>query len=66
MKPRISVLTIGVSDLERSLVFYRDGLGLPTGERPPARLPSPLDTMLRAARKSTRSCSRPSAPERAS
>jgi catechol 2,3-dioxygenase-like lactoylglutathione lyase family enzyme len=30
MKPRISVLTIGVSDLERSLVFYRDGLGLPT------------------------------------
>lgn len=30
MKPRISVLTIGVADLERSLVFYRDGLGLPT------------------------------------
>lgn len=30
MKPRISVLTIGVSDLERSLAFYRDGLGLPT------------------------------------
>jgi len=30
MQPRISVLTIGVSDLERSLAFYRDGLGLPT------------------------------------
>jgi catechol 2,3-dioxygenase-like lactoylglutathione lyase family enzyme len=30
MKPRISLLTIGVSDLERSLAFYRDGLGLPT------------------------------------
>ena len=30
MKPRISVLTIGVTDLERSLEFYRDGLGLPT------------------------------------
>jgi hypothetical protein len=30
MKPRIKVLTLGVSDLERSLVFYRDGMGLPT------------------------------------
>jgi catechol 2,3-dioxygenase-like lactoylglutathione lyase family enzyme len=30
MKPSISVLTLGVADLERSLVFYRDGLGLPT------------------------------------
>ncbi len=30
MKPRISVLTLGVDDLERSLAFYRDGLGLPT------------------------------------
>jgi catechol 2,3-dioxygenase-like lactoylglutathione lyase family enzyme len=30
MKPRISVLTLAVADLERSLVFYRDGLGLPT------------------------------------
>ena len=30
MKARITVLTIGVSDLERSLRFYRDGLGLPT------------------------------------
>jgi uncharacterized protein len=30
MKPRIKVITLGVDDLERSLVFYRDGLGLPT------------------------------------
>jgi catechol 2,3-dioxygenase-like lactoylglutathione lyase family enzyme len=30
MKPRITVITIGVDDLERSLCFYRDGLGLPT------------------------------------
>jgi catechol 2,3-dioxygenase-like lactoylglutathione lyase family enzyme len=30
MKPRITVLTIGVEDLERALVFYRDGLGLQT------------------------------------
>lgn len=28
MKPRISVLTLGVDDLERSLSFYREGLGL--------------------------------------
>ena len=30
MKPRISVITLGVDDLRRSLAFYRDGLGLPT------------------------------------
>lgn len=30
MKPRITVLTIGVDDLQRSLEFYRDGLGLGT------------------------------------
>lgn len=30
MKPRISVLTLGVTDLERAVAFYRDGLGLPT------------------------------------
>ncbi len=30
MKPRITVITIGVDDLERSLRFYRDGLGLKT------------------------------------
>lgn len=29
MKPRITVLTLAVADLERSVRFYRDGLGLP-------------------------------------
>jgi uncharacterized protein len=28
MKPRITLLTLAVDDLERSLAFYRDGLGL--------------------------------------
>jgi len=30
MRPRITLLTIGVDDLERSLRFYRDGLGFPS------------------------------------
>lgn len=30
MKPHIKVLTLGVEDLDRSLAFYRDGLGLQT------------------------------------
>ena len=30
MKPRITVITLAVTDLERSLIFYRDGLGLAT------------------------------------
>jgi uncharacterized glyoxalase superfamily protein PhnB len=30
MKPRITLITLGVDDLEKSPVFYRDGLGLPT------------------------------------
>ena len=30
MKPRITVLTLGVDDLERAVYFYRDGLGFPT------------------------------------
>jgi len=30
MKPRIKVLTLAVEDLNRSLAFYRDGLGLRT------------------------------------
>ena len=32
MQPRVTVITIGVDDLEKSLRFYRDGLGLPTEE----------------------------------
>src|SRR5438094_5752061 len=30
MKPRIKVITLGVSNLEKSLAFYRDGMGLAT------------------------------------
>jgi hypothetical protein len=30
MKPRIKLITLGVADLEKSLAFYRDGMGLPT------------------------------------
>ncbi len=30
MKPHITIVTLGVADLERSLAFYRNGLGLPT------------------------------------
>jgi uncharacterized protein len=30
MEPRISIITLGVADLERSITFYRAGLGFPT------------------------------------
>lgn len=30
MEPRISIITIGVRDMARSICFYRDGLGWPT------------------------------------
>jgi catechol 2,3-dioxygenase-like lactoylglutathione lyase family enzyme len=30
MKPRLTVLTLGVDDLERAVAFYRDGLGFRT------------------------------------
>ena len=30
MKAQINVITLAVNDLERSVAFYRDGLGLPT------------------------------------
>ena len=30
MKPRITLITVGVDDIRRSLAFYRDGLGLKT------------------------------------
>ncbi|GAP36245.1 VOC family protein [Piscinibacter sakaiensis] len=30
MRPRISLVTLGVDDLDAALRFYRDGLGLPT------------------------------------
>ena len=30
MEPRITLITLGVDDLDRAVSFYRDGLGLPT------------------------------------
>lgn len=35
MKPRISMITLGVTDLERSINFYEKGLGFPRMESPP-------------------------------
>ena len=35
MQPRISMITLGVSDLARSIEFYEQGLGLPRKESPP-------------------------------
>ena len=32
MEPRVSLLTLGVSDLQRTVAFYRDGLGWPKSE----------------------------------
>lgn len=29
MEPRVTVITLGVSDLERAVAFYRDGIGWP-------------------------------------
>ena len=34
MKPRISIITLGVSDLEKSIKFYKEGLGFPRKESP--------------------------------
>ena len=30
MTPRITVIMLGIDELERELPFYRDGFGLPT------------------------------------
>ena len=35
MKPRISMVTLGVADLARSIKFYKEGLGFPQMESPP-------------------------------
>ena len=32
MEPRVSLLTLGVNDLQRAVAFYRDGLGWPKSE----------------------------------
>ncbi len=35
MKPRISMITLGVRDIDRSVEFYEKGLGFPKMESPP-------------------------------
>ena len=35
MKPRISMITLGVSDLAKSVKFYEEGLGFPRMDSPP-------------------------------
>ena len=34
MKPHITMITLGVADLDSSIRFYRDGLGLPLKDGP--------------------------------
>jgi catechol 2,3-dioxygenase-like lactoylglutathione lyase family enzyme len=34
MEPRISIITLGVADLERAYNFYHHGLGFPTTRKP--------------------------------
>ena len=45
MKPQIDWISLGVSDLNKSLVFYRDGLGFPTDGLVPER-PGTVSFML--------------------
>ncbi|MEJ2060470.1 MAG: VOC family protein [Gammaproteobacteria bacterium] len=35
MKPRISMITLGVNDIEAAVKFYEEGLGFPRMESPP-------------------------------
>src|SRR4051812_29794714 len=34
MEPRISIITLGVADVDRSVRFYRDGLGFTSSAKP--------------------------------
>ncbi len=43
MKPRISMVTLGVRDLERAVKFYGEGLGFPRMETPPGVAFFPLN-----------------------
>lgn len=43
MKPRISMITLGVRDLAKAITFYEQGLGLPRKESPPSVAFFPLN-----------------------
>jgi len=43
MKPRISMITLGVRDLAAAVAFYEQGLGFPRMESPPSVAFFPLD-----------------------
>lgn len=36
MQPRMSMITLGVSDLQKSILFYEKGLGFPKMDSPPS------------------------------
>lgn len=38
MKPRITIITLGVADLPRAIRFYRNGLGFPTDAKDDAEI----------------------------
>jgi catechol 2,3-dioxygenase-like lactoylglutathione lyase family enzyme len=37
MEPRISMITLGVADMQRAYAFYHDGLGFPTPHKAPQK-----------------------------
>lgn len=49
MKPRITIIMLGVTDLSRSIQFYRDGLGFPTDVKDEASIALFMSDGLRLA-----------------
>jgi uncharacterized protein len=49
MKPRITIITLGVRDLPRAIRFYRDGLGFPTDAKDDAAIAIFMTTGVRLA-----------------
>jgi uncharacterized protein len=49
MKSRITIITLGVTDLPRAIKFYRDGLGFPTDAKDDAAIAIFMTTGVRLA-----------------